>query len=139
MSADNTIKEKRKSRRRKRAEEDEALIIEEEEEESGLTDRKGRATRARREIDSSPVRSRNIVFRFIGGVGEYVGGVRSEIEKVSWPTRPEIRRLTLIVLATVIASAIALGIIIGLQQPIILMGAILIAVVVALFFFRRGR
>jgi len=46
----------------------------------------------------------------LGGIVGYLRGVNSEIRKVTWPTREESRRLTLIVVAVTIMFAIFLGI-----------------------------
>ncbi len=105
-------------------------------EDRSLTVGKGRATPSRRkQVEEED--SGNIATRSVGGVREYVEGVRTEIGKVVWPTREETWRLTLIVLATLIASAIVLGAIsliftdlfkAGLSNPIILIGVMVIAV-----------
>ncbi|MBE2181852.1 MAG: preprotein translocase subunit SecE [Anaerolineae bacterium] len=61
---------------------------------------------------------------------EYFQGVRSEVDKVVWPTRPETRRLSTVVLIVLIISAIVLGAIsggfseifrLGLQNPVVLL------------------
>jgi len=45
----------------------------------------------------------------VRSVAAYLRGVVSEIQKVTWPTREETQRLTLIVLAVTAAFAIGLG------------------------------
>ena len=39
----------------------------------------------------------------------YLRETRAELSKVSWPTWPEARKLTIIVLVTVVASSIVFG------------------------------
>ena len=89
----------------------------------------------------------NILERTGGGLSEYIQGVRSELDKVAWPSRDETQRLTIIVLATLIASALILGIIsaaftelfrIGLNAPIILFAVIAVAVVAGFVVFRMN-
>ena len=149
MSIDDNVKEK--NRRRKRRDEDYEDDEMEEAEERGLTERKGRATPSSRRKTTQPnavVRTGNMLTRPFYAVAGYLGNVRSELEKVTWPTREETIRLTRIVLAVTIASAIVLGAIslvfsrlfsIGLQHPIILLAIIVGAVLVTVYYFRRGR
>lgn len=95
----------------------------------GLTERKGRATPGRRTQEVEVTQSEgNFITRLVRGVREYFEGVRSELQKVVWPTREEARRLTVIVLSVTIASAIALGIVsllfnelfsLGLRSPLV--------------------
>lgn len=148
MSADKTIGSEEKTGRRRRsnrpveiAEEQEA---EAESQERGITAGKGRATPSRRRQDDEE-ESGNLATRTVGGLRGYFEGVRSELEKVVWPTREEWSRLTVIVLITLVASALALGAIsfiftelfrIGLANPIILIGAMLIAVVGGFIVYR---
>ena len=89
----------------------------------------------------------NIIERTGGGLSEYIQGVRTELDKVAWPTREETQRLTIIVLATLIASSLVLGIIsaaftelfrIGLNAPIILFAVIAVAVVAGFIVFRMS-
>jgi preprotein translocase SecE subunit len=159
MSAEKTMDEKQGRRRRRRQEIEEAklsaateaeLVDDDEdddlEDERGVTERKGRATPGRRtQVEDAP--TGNIVVRTLRGLGEYLEGVRSELDKVAWPTRSEINRLTRVVLGTTIVSALVLGLIgliftelfrIGLDAPAILLGVIAIAVVVAVVFTRRA-
>jgi preprotein translocase subunit SecE len=150
MSADKTIGDEEKTGRRRRPalartrseepeeEPEEAL------EDRGVTVGKGRATPSRRKLEDEE-ESGNLATRTVGGLRGYFEGVRSELEKVVWPTREEWRRLTIIVLITLIASALALGAIsfvftelfrIGLANPVILIGAMLIAVAGGLIVYR---
>jgi preprotein translocase SecE subunit len=87
----------------------------------------------------------NLIERTSGGVAGYIQGVRAELEKVAWPSAEETRRLTIIVIATLIASALILGIIsaaftelfrIGLNAPAILFAVIAVAVVAGFIVFR---
>jgi preprotein translocase subunit SecE len=76
---------------------------------------------------------------FLTSVRTYFGEVRTELNKVSWPTRDDVRRLTIIVLAVTVVSSLALGILsfilsivmndYGMQYPLIL--AVLFALIVA--------
>jgi len=45
----------------------------------------------------------------LSGILTYLREVRTELYKVSWPTRPDVIRMTRIVLITTIAFALALG------------------------------
>jgi len=95
----------------------------------GLTERKGRPTPGRRTQEVEVTKSEgNFITRTIRGLREYFEGVRSELQKVVWPTREETRRLTTIVLSVTIVSAIVLGVIsilfndlisLGLRSPIV--------------------
>jgi preprotein translocase subunit SecE len=105
---------------------------------------KGRATPSRREEDDED-EDGNVITRTGSGLVEYWEGVKGELRKVAWPTREETRRLTIIVLITLVASAIILGLIsaaftelfrIGLGSPIILFAFMIIAVGGGLIFWR---
>ena len=136
--SDKTIGDEQQTGRRRRPRRSEAAETAEAEltEDRSLTVGKGRATPSRRkQVEEED--SGNIATRSIGGVREYIEGVSTEISKVVWPTREETWRLTLIVLATLIASAIVLGAIsliftdlfkAGLSNPILLIGTMVIAV-----------
>lgn len=142
--AENQIDQKQGRRRRNAqpdTEPDSELMADYEESESttrGITGGKGRATPGRRnQLAVEP--EGNAVTRPISGVREYLETVRAELGKVAWPTRPETLRLTGIVLMTLVASAIVLGLIalgftelfrIGLNQPFILFGVIFAAVAI---------
>lgn len=43
------------------------------------------------------------------GFGEYLRGVREELRKATWPTRPELIRLTQVVLAVIAIVAVYVG------------------------------
>jgi preprotein translocase subunit SecE len=105
--------------------------------EKGMTAPKGRATPSRRRREEEEETEGNVITRTGGGLSEYVEGVQSELGKVAWPSREETIRLTIIVLATLIASSLILGIIsalftelfrIGLSLPAILLGFMVLAV-----------
>lgn len=95
----------------------------------GLSERKGRATPGRRTQEVEVTESEgNFITRTVRGLREYFEGVRSELQKVVWPTREEARRLTIIVLSVTITAAIVLGIIsllfnelfnLGLRSPLV--------------------
>lgn len=70
--------------------------------------RKDRPTPSQRE--EAPTR-RNAVAQFVYNVREYFHEVTVELRKVAWPTRTEVQRLTYIVLAVTIASALFLGLV----------------------------
>lgn len=150
MSTDKTIGDEEKTGRRRRSalarnrSEEEETEMEESVEDSGITVGKGRATPSRRRQEEVE-ESGNFATRTIGGLRGYLEGVRSELEKVVWPTREEWRRLTVIVLVVLIISSLALGLIsflftelfrIGINSPIILIGAMLIAVAAGLVVYR---
>jgi len=94
---------------RNRPEEVEEQEDDEAVEDRGVTVGKGRATPSRRRQDEAEEDSGNVATRTVGGLREYFEGVRSELGKVIWPTREEARRLTIIVLVTLIAASIVLG------------------------------
>jgi preprotein translocase subunit SecE len=146
MPADKTIGEQQEGRRRRVR----ATVAEPEAQDRALTVGKGRPTPSRRRQEEAEEDSGNIATRTVGGLREYVEGVRSELQKVAWPTREETRRLTIIVLLTLLASAIILGTIslfftelfrIGFNQPAVLLGFMVVAVAAGVIFWRvnRGR
>ncbi len=84
-------------------------------------------------------REGNFLTRLPGDMRDYIEGVRSELRKVTWPTREELIRLTLIVLVALVITALVLGAIvliftelfrIGLDSPAVLIGFMLAAAVV---------
>jgi len=117
--------------------------------EKGITAPKGRATPSRRREEEEEEEGGNIVTRTGGGLREYLEGVSSELKKVAWPTREEVIRLTIIVLGTLVAGAIILGLIsatftelfrIGLSSPLILLVVLFAAVGIGAVVYRtRGR
>ena len=117
----------------------------EEVDERGLTAAKGRATPGRRA--ASDEEGGNFITRSTRGVVEYFEGVQAELNKVTWPTRDETRRLSIIVLATTIASSIALGIVafaysnlfrIGLAQPLLFIGFFIAVLAAGFWVYRRS-
>lgn len=162
MSAEDTLNEKSKRRRglRRQAEvealdnveevEDEGYDDDDDEESSarGLTVKKGRATPGRRTQETEVAQADgNFVTRTIRGFGDYVEGVRSEIQKVVWPTPEEVRRLTTIVLVSTVIAALVLGalsfifnelFILGIQNPVIFGIMFVVAVIVFGFYLRQS-
>jgi preprotein translocase subunit SecE len=145
MPADKTIGEQEESRRRRRPR---AVVAEPQQEERNIVAGKGRPTPSRRRQDAEEEQSGNIATRTVGGLREYFEGVRSELQKVAWPTSEETRRLTIIVLATLVAAALILGTIsvlftelfrIGLNQPLILLGFMAVVVAAGVIFWRVNR
>ncbi|MEO8606792.1 MAG: preprotein translocase subunit SecE [Chloroflexota bacterium] len=157
MSAEDTLNEKSRRRRglRRQAEaepvdevDDEMEEYDEDDESSGrgLTEKKGRATRGRRtqEVEVTETDG-NFITRPIRGIGEYIEGVRAEMQKVIWPTREETRRLTTIVLSVTIISALVLGavsfvfnevFVLGLKTPFIFAVIFVVALGVFLYYLR---
>jgi preprotein translocase SecE subunit len=115
--------------------------------EKGVTAGKGRATPSRRRAEDEEEDEGNVIQRTGGGLAEYVQGVRSELDKVVWPTRDEWQRLTIIVLGTLVGSAIILGIIsaaftelfrIGLGAPGVLFGFMILAIAAGIVIYRKS-
>jgi len=140
-------KEGRRGRRRAKAEDivettDVDLETDESDEERGLTPKKGYATVGRRSTALEEPERRGFGTR----IREYVGGVRSELEKVSWPNREDVIRLTRLVLLVTISAAIILGLITfgfnqlfvsGIDNPIVFL-VFGVVVAAAAFFIWRG-
>lgn len=146
MSAKNVQDEKQSRRRRRNEPEAEPEDEDELVEERGLTERKGRATPGRRG-KTEETKGGNFITRPIRGFLTYLANVRSELEKVTWPTREQTLNLTRIVLIAVIASAIVLGIIslifselfrIGLDTPVIMVALIVAVSLIAIYYIRSG-
>ena len=108
----------------------------------GITAPKGRATPGRRTQEVEEVKADTGIVGTITspfrGMVEYWEGVRSEMQKVIWPTRAETQRLATIVLAVTIIASLVLGIIsavftaviaAGLTSPIVFGVIFLVAVV----------
>lgn len=113
----------------------------------GITPGKGRATPSRRRQQEEDEDEGNVLTRTGGGLTEYMAGVRSELDKVAWPEREDTRRLTIVVLAALVASALILGIIsaaftelfrIGLDAPAILFAVMIVAVGAGFFIYRTN-
>lgn len=153
MSADKTIKEdsqtgrrRRPSLARRRAEEAEVEQEEETVDDRSITAGKGRATPSRRRQEEDEEEG-NLATRTVGGLRGYFEGVRSELDKVVWPTREEIRRLTTIVLVALVICAIVLGTIsfiftelfrLGLNSPIILLIVMVLGIVAGFVILRMS-
>lgn len=115
--------------------------------EGAITAKKDRPTPSRRREEEEEDEG-NVVTRTGSGIIDYLQGVRSELDKVTWPTREDARRLTMIVLIALVLSALALGSIafgftemfrIGLESPLVIFGAMFIAVVGGIYWNRRNR
>lgn len=125
----------------------------EEQARSALTEKKGKATpgrRSRKVKTTTKVEPQgNAITRPLYMTVEYFSNVRSELNKVAWPTRQDTRRLTILCINVTIASAIFLGILaviwsefmrIGLNPGMAWMLLAVIAAMVggAFFMIRRG-
>jgi preprotein translocase subunit SecE len=120
----------------------------EESEGRGLTAPKGRATPGRRTQEVVEVKSEgNFITRSVNGIREYWEGVRSEIQKVVWPTREESLRLTRIVLMVCVVASAVLGTIsalftwlvgAGLTTPLIFGGIFVLALAAFGFYLRQS-
>jgi preprotein translocase SecE subunit len=136
--AESSIKEKRARRRKRKREARQDTSTETD---KGITEKKGTATPGRRTTE----RSGNAVTNWFSSVRNYLEGVQSELEKVTWPTREETTRLTYIVAAVTLASALVLGGLsilftelfnIGVDSPLVFLG-VFIAFLVLLFGYSR--
>jgi preprotein translocase subunit SecE len=87
-----------------------------------------------------------VVTRSFGGIREYFSDVRSELDKVSWPTREDALRLTRVVLITLLLSAIVMGGIsflfaryveFGIRNPFAFVVLLIAVVGAAFWYFRR--
>ncbi len=138
--------EKRRRRRNRRAESTtEAEVEETEAADRGITEAKGYATPSRRKGGGDSSGGGNIVVRSARSVVDYFAGVRSELDKVTWPDREESIRLTYIVLAVTVASSLALGLIsfgftqlfrVGLNNPLLFL-VVFVASIVGLVAYAR--
>jgi len=156
--AENTLdnKPKRRGRRLKPVEadlevEDDELDEDDDEVDGrGITAGKGRPTPGRRNAADveKEAESGNIVTRPFNAILEYFEGVRSELNKVSWPTRTDVRNLSIIVLATTITASLILGLVglgftelfrIGLATPSIFLVVFIIVGAVAFWLYRRSQ
>lgn len=85
---------------------------------------------------------------FIGNIRSYLSEVRSELNKVTWPTREDVIRLTRIVLLVTLVSSLFLGMLsigltifldqVGFEFPIILIILFLAIAVGTWWSFRQG-
>jgi preprotein translocase SecE subunit len=117
----------------------------------GITAPKGRATPGRRTQEVEEVKAETGIVSSITSpfrsIAEYWEGVRSELQKVIWPTREETQRLATIVLVVTIISSIVLGLLsliftaviaAGLNSPLLVFGVIFLLAVVAFGFYLRS-
>jgi len=157
MSTEEKLDSKPKRRRWRRGQQEEAAeapveddeMDEESEEESrSLTAPKGRATPGRRQQQQVVVEERgNALTRPLYRLAGFWRDVRSELAKVTWPTREETLQLTRVVLGTTIVAALILGVIaliftelfrLGLGQPLIFAGVFVIIIALVVYFLRRS-
>lgn len=89
----------------------------------------------------------NALTRPFSGIVEYFREVRTEMNKVTWPTREEVIRLTRIVIIVTVIFALVMGgfnivlsafVGFGLDQPIVLLVAFVAAVLGVIYMLRRG-
>ncbi|MCC6613980.1 MAG: preprotein translocase subunit SecE [Anaerolineae bacterium] len=148
MSADDTLGTKPQRRRNRLAGKSREEIQREgvEEGEQALAKSKSRPTPSRREQEEDS-RSSGFFTRLVTGIREYLEGVNSEMRKVVWPTNEDTRHLSTVVLTTLVVSSIVLGAIvlfftelfrIGLAQPIILIGVMVLAAIVGFVIARMN-
>ncbi len=79
---------------------------------SALTEKKGKATPGRRTRKVKTTKTEpqgNAITRPIYTTIDYFSNVRSELNKVAWPSREDTRRLTILCINVTIASALFLG------------------------------
>ena len=119
---------------------------------SALTDKKGKATpgrRTRKVKTTSAEPQGNAITRPLFRAIDYFSNVRSELNKVAWPSREDTRRLTILCINVTIASALFLGALavvwsefmrIGLEPNMAWMLLAVIAVMLsgAFYMIRRG-
>ena len=125
----------------------------EEQTSSALTQKKGKATpgrRARKVKTAAKAEPQgNTLTRPLYMTVDYFSNVRSELNKVAWPSRQDTRRLTILCINVTIASAIFLGILAVIWSEFMRIGLnpgmawMLLAVIVAMvggafFMIRRG-
>ena len=124
----------------------------EEQTQHAITDKKGKATPGRRTRKVKTTKTEpqgNTVTRPLYMALDYFANVRSELNKVAWPSREDTRRLTILCINVTIASAIFLGILaimwsefmrIGLNPGYawMLLAVIVVMVGAAFYMIRRG-
>jgi preprotein translocase SecE subunit len=123
-----------------------------EQENDAITEAKGRATPGRRHSRKSKGNEEdegNSLTRPLYATLDYFSNVRSELNKVAWPSREDTRRLTILCINVTIASALFLGFLsllltefiqLGLSQgnSWMLLSVIVLMVVGAFGAMRRG-
>lgn len=87
---------------------------------SSITERKGRATPGKRSKQDQE-RS-NFIVRTFRSIRNYLVGVGDELDKVVWPTRPELIHLARIVVMVVLAAAAVLGVVSFLYNELFILG-----------------
>ncbi|NWF67999.1 MAG: preprotein translocase subunit SecE [Chloroflexi bacterium] len=125
---------------------------EDESDSRGITAKKGRPTPGRRNRAIETAQEEgggNIFTRTLFRIRTYIADTRSEILKVSWPTRDEVISLTRIVLIVTIIASLALGAIslaftelvrIGLDLPLVFVGFfIIVAAALVVFLVNQNR
>ena len=119
---------------------------------SALTDKKGKATpgrRTRKVKTTSAEPQGNAITRPLYRTIDYFSNVRSELNKVAWPSREDTRRLTILCINVTIASALFLGALavvwsefmrVGLEPNMAWMLLAVIAIMLggAFYMIRRG-
>jgi preprotein translocase SecE subunit len=124
----------------------------EEKRQSAITEKKGKATPGRRSRKVKTTKAEpqgNAITRPLYMTVDYFSNVRSELNKVAWPSRYDTRRLTILCINVTIASAIFLGILAVIWSEFMRIGLnpgmawMLLAVIVAMvggafFMIRRG-
>ncbi len=124
----------------------------EEQGDSAITGKKGSETPGRRTRKAKKTKNEpqgNTITRPLFQAVDYFGNVRSELNKVAWPTRADTRRLTILCINVTISSAIFLGILAVLWSEFMRIGLnpgyawMLIAVIIvmvagAFAMIRRG-
>ena len=124
----------------------------EEQSRGAITQKKGKATPGRRTRKVKNTKAEpqgNAITRPIYATVDYFSNVRSELNKVAWPSREDTRRLTILCINVTIASAIFLGLLAVIWSEFMRVGLnpgnawMLLAVIVAMvggafFMIRRG-
>ncbi len=119
---------------------------------AALTEKKGKATPGRRSRKVKKTKSEpqgNTITRPLYMTVDYFSNVRSELNKVAWPSREDTRRLTILCINVTIASAIFLGVLAVIWSEFMRVGLnpgnawMLLAVIVAMvggafYMIRRG-
>lgn len=141
-------KEGRRGRRRRAAVEEVEEVVESVEEDDtasrGITAKKGYATAGRRTTGQDEPERRGLIAR----IQDYYVGVRSELDKVSWPTQADVVRLMRLVVIVTLLAAILLGLlslgfaqlfISGLDNPLVFLIFGVIIAALSFFIWRANR
>jgi preprotein translocase subunit SecE len=124
---------------------DNSIEDDEDDEDEVSTAKKGRITPGRRNQEEEV--QANFLVRSWRGIIEYFSDVRSELAKVTWPTREEATHLTRIVVIALIVAAIVMGLLslgmgelirIGLGAPVLLAALFIIIVAGAVWYTRTS-